>query len=150
MPLVVSVLSNRLASNFAAPAAEAGGCGQQWADAVKAYAAAIVPPVTAPALESAAAALAGALGGAFASPSAIGGMESAFAAFGAALALGMAPTFTGVPPAGAVGFASQFGGAAPETHGAAAGAIAGRIDAWLRTGTATLTASPNTPVPAWS
>jgi len=150
MPLVVSVLSSKLASNFAAPAADAAGCGQQWADAVKAYAASIVPPVLTPALESAASALAGALGGAFASPSAIGGMESAFAAFGAALAAGMAPTFAGVPPAGPVGFASQFGGSAPETHGAAASAIAGRIDVWLRTGSATIVAPPNTPVPAWS
>lgn len=147
MPLVVSVLSNALASNFAAPAADAGGCGQQWADAVKAYAAGLVPPSTA--LDAAAATLAGALGGAFASPSAIGGMESAFAAFGATLAAGMAPTFTGVPPSGPVGFADQFGGPAPETHGAAAGAIAGRIDAWMKTGSATLVAPPNTTTP-WS
>lgn len=147
MPLDISVLSNELASNFAAPAADAGGCGQQWADAVKAYASGLVPPSTA--LDAAAAALAGALGGAFASPSAIGGMESAFAAFGASVALGMAPTFTGVPPAGPVGFAAQFGGAAPPTHGAAAGAIAGRIDAWFKTGSAVLVAPPNTTTP-WS
>jgi hypothetical protein len=150
MPLVVSVLSDKLASNFAAPAADAGGCGQQWADAVKAYAASAVPPVAGPALDGAAAALASALGSAFASPSAIGGMESGFAAFGAALAVGMAPTFAGVPPSGPVGFASQFGGPAPETHAAAASAIAGRIDAWLRTGSATLVAPPNTVIPAWS
>jgi hypothetical protein len=149
MPLVLSVLSGQLATNFAAPAADAAGCGQQWAEAVKAYASAIVPPVPPPALESAVAALAGALGGAFASPSATGGMESGFAAFGAALAAGMAPAFTGVPPAGLVGFAAQFGGAAPATHGEAAGAIAGRIDAWLKTGTATLVAPPFTTTP-WS
>jgi hypothetical protein len=61
------------------------------------------------------------------------------------VALGIAPAFAGVPPAGPVGFAAQFGGAAPETHAAAGGAIAGRIDAWMKTGSATLVAPPNTP-----
>jgi hypothetical protein len=147
MPLNVAALNNGLASCFADPAPDAGGCGQQWADAVKAYAAAIVPPVPAPALDAAAAALAGALGGAFSTPSAIGGMESAFATFGAAIAVGMAPLFTGVPPSGQVGFAAQFGGAPPATHGEAASAIAGRIDAWMKTGSATLVAPPNTVTP---
>lgn len=146
MPLNQAALSNGLASCFAAPAADAGGCGQQWADAVKAYAAGIVPPVPTPALEGAASALAGALGGAFSNPSAIAGMESAFAAFGAALAAGMLPAWASTPPAGQVGFAAQFGGAPPGTHGEAAGAIAGRIHAWMVTGSATLVAPPNTPV----
>lgn len=146
MPLNLPALSNGLASCFSAPAADAAGCGQQWADAVKEYAAGIVPPVPTPALEGAASALASALGGAFSNPSAIAGMESAFAAFGASVALGMAPTFAGVPPAGPVGFADQFAGAAPETHGEAASAIAERIDVWMKSGTATLVAPPNTPV----
>lgn len=149
MPLNLPALSNGLASCFSAPAADAAGCGQQWADAVKEYAAGIVPPVPMPALEAAAAALAGALGGAFSNPSAIAGMESAFSAFGASVALGMAPTFAGVPPAGPVGFAAQFGGAAPETHNEAASAIASRIDTWMKTGSATLVAPPNTVTP-WS
>jgi hypothetical protein len=59
----------------------------------------------------------------------------------------MAPLFTGAPPAGQVGFAPQFGGAPPQTHGEAAGAIAGRIDAWMKTGSATLVAPPNTVTP---
>jgi hypothetical protein len=111
---------------------------------VKTYAAAVVPPSTT--VEAAAATLASALGSAFASPSAIPAMELAFTAFGASVALGMAPTFAGVPPAGPVGFAAQFGGAAPETHGEAASAIAGRVDVWMKSGTATLVAPPNTPV----
>ena len=149
MPLNVAALSNGLASCFASPAADAAGCGQQWADAVKDYAVGIVPPVPAPALEAAATALAGALGGAFSNPSAIPAMEQGFAAFGAAMALGMAPAFAGVPPAGPVGFAAQFGGSPPQTHGEAAGAIAGRIQAWMQTGSATLVAPPNTVTP-WS
>lgn len=148
--LNIALLEQGLTDAFANPPASASGCGEAWANAVKAYCSAVVPPVLTPAIESAASALAGALGGAFSSPSAIGSMESAFAAFGAALALGMAPTFAGVPPAGPVGFASQFGGPAPTTHGAAASAIAGRIDSWMRTGSATLVAPPNTPIPAWS
>jgi hypothetical protein len=144
MPLALPALSNGLASCFASPAEDAAGCGQQWADAVKAYAAAVVPPSTT--VEAAAATLAGALGAAFATPAAIPAMESAFAAFGASVALGMAPAFAGVPPAGPVGFAAQFAGAAPETHGEAASAIAGRIDVWMKSGTATLVAPPNTPV----
>lgn len=147
MPLVVSTLSSALASNFAAPAADAAGCGQQWADAVQAYAAAVVPPSTT--VAAAAATLAGALGSAFASPSAIGPMETAFAAFGATVASGMAPAFTGVPPAGPVGFASVFGGALPETHGEAASNVASAIDAWMKSGSATLVAPPNTTAP-WS
>lgn len=147
MPVNPSGLSNSLASNFASPAADAAGCAQQWADAVKSYAADVVPPSTT--LETAAAALQSGLATAFAAPSAIAGMEQAFSAFGTSLAVGMAPTFTGAPPPGPVGFANQFGGPAPETHGAAAGAIASLIDTWFRTGTATLVAPPNTVTP-WS
>jgi hypothetical protein len=145
MPLDVSKLAGELASTFAAPASDTGGCGQQWADAMKLYAADLVPPSTK--LEDAATALAGALAGAFASPSAIAPMETAFAAFGATLALGQAPLFTGTPPGVPVGFVAQFAGPAPATHGAAASAIAARIHAWMQTGTVTLVAPPNTVTP---
>jgi hypothetical protein len=97
---------------------------------------------------AAAEALEGQLAAAFASPNAIPDMESAFAAFAAAVGLGMAG-WTPTPPAGPVGFAGQFGGPAPETHGAAAGAIASIIDTWMRTGSATLVAPPFTVAP-WS
>jgi hypothetical protein len=145
MPLDSSLLSNKLAALFADPPADAASCGQQWGAAMKDYAASLVPLSTT--IESAAATLGGALGGAFANASAIGGLEAAFSAFGVAVALGQAPAFAGIPPAGLVGFAAQFGGPAPETHGAAASAIAGRIDAWMKTGSATLVAPPNTSTP---
>lgn len=147
MPLHASSLGGQLASNFESPAADAAGCGQQWANAMKAYAAGLVPPSTQ--VETAAGTLAGALGAAFGSPAAIPAMELAFAAFGATVALGQAPAFTGTPPAGPVGFAAHFGGAKPETHGAAGSALADKIDAWMKTGTATLVAPPNTVTP-WS
>lgn len=145
MPLNVASLSNELASNFAAPGADAGACAQQWAAAVQAYAAAVVPPSLT--LAAAASALQSGLASAFGSPNAIPGMESALASFGASLAGGMAPTFTGVPPAGPVGFAALFGGAAPETHGAAGSAVASNIDTWMKTGSATLVAPPFTVSP---
>jgi hypothetical protein len=145
MPLNPSALSNGLESCFANPAPDAGGCGQQWANAMQSYAAALVPPSTT--IAAAATTLAGALGAAFATPAAIGAMESAFSAFGATVALGQAPLFAGVPPSGPVGFAAQFGGPAPETHGEAASAIARRIDTWMRTGVGNLVAPPNTPTP---
>lgn len=147
MPLDSSLLANKLAALFADPPPDAGACGQAWGDAMKDYAAGLVPPSTA--VAAAAGTLGGALGAAFATPSAIGGMEAAFAAFGATVALGQAPLYTGAPPADPVGFAAQFGGPAPETHGAAASAIAGRIHTWMATGSATLVALPNTVLP-WS
>jgi hypothetical protein len=147
MPLDVSALSSGLAECFAHPAADAAGCAGQWADAAQAYASGIVPPSTT--VNAAAEALEGALAGAFASPAAIPVMESAFAAFAVSIASGMAPLFTGAPPSGPVGFAGQFAGPAPETHGEAAGAIASLIDTWMKSGTATLVALPNT-VTSWS
>ncbi len=146
MPLAPSSLSSGIESVAASPPATAAGCAQAWADAVQSYAAGIVPPSAT--VAAAAAALAGALTAAFGAPDAAPGMESAFAAFAASLGGGMAghvPT----PPAGQVGFASQFSGPAPATHSAAAAAIAGRIDTWLRTGLSTLVAPPNTVIP-WS
>jgi hypothetical protein len=75
-------------------------------------------------------------------------METGFAAFAAAVGLGMAG-YTPVPPAAPVGFATQFAGPKPETHAAAAQEIASLINDWLTTGSATLIAPPFTVVP-WS
>jgi len=135
MPLVSSVLANGLASLFADPPPDAAACGQAWGDAVKDYAAGLVPPSTT--MTAAAATLGGALGEAFATPSAIPAMEAAFAAFGVAVAGGQLPAFVGTPPPAPVGFAEQFAGPAPNSPGEAASAIAGKIDTWMRTGSAT-------------
>lgn len=145
MPLVSSLLADKLAALFADPPPDAAACGRAWGDAVKDYAADLVPPSTA--VDSAASALGADLGAAFATPAAIGAMEGAFSTFGATVAAGQAPTFTGAPPSGPVGFAAQFAGPKPETHGEAASAIAGRIDVWMKTGSATLVAPPNTVTP---
>lgn len=147
MPLDPAALRDNLEATFAEPDGTAAGCADQWAAAMQAYAAGITPPSLA--VNAAAEDLGAALATAFAKPSAIPDMEQAFTAFAAQVGLGMAPAYTGAPPAGPVGFAPQFAGAAPATHAAAASAIASRIDTWMRTGSATLVAPPNTVQP-WS
>lgn len=146
MPLALPALQSGLESAFASPPATVPQCAQAWADAVQSWAAGIMPASTT--VAAAAATLAGALTSAFQAPAAAPGMESAFAAFAASVGLGMAG-FAPTPPVAPVGFAQQFGGPHPATHAAAAQAIAGLIDAWMRTGIGTLIAPPNTPVP-WS
>jgi hypothetical protein len=98
-----------------------------------------VPPSTT--VASAAATLASSLASAAAAP-----FDAAFASFAAAVALGQAPTFTGVPPAAPLGIASLLALMQP-THAAAAAAFASLIDTWTKTGTAVLVAPPNTVVP---
>lgn len=138
MSLDEAALESGIESAAAQPASTSAGCAGQWADAVKAFAAGVVPPSTA--VAAAASALESALAGAFASPAAAPGMEAAFTAFGATVAAGMAPAFTAVPPPAPVGFASLFAGPKPETHAQAASAVANLINTWAKTGTATPTA----------
>lgn len=143
MPLDIGALQGGIEGACSSPSDTAAGSAGQWAAAVRDYASGIVPPSTT--VSAAAATLEGALAGAFASPAAAPLMEAAFAAFGVTVAAGMLPLYAGVPPSGPVGFASQFGGPKPETHAAAASAVASLIDTWMKTGTATLVAPPNTP-----
>ena len=146
MALVAATLQLALESAFASPGPDYASCAQGWANAMVSYASPIVLASTA--VSAAGTALAGALAAAFATPSAIPGMESAFHAFAASVGLGMVG-FAPVPPAGPVGFAGQFAGPKPTTHGAAAQSVASLIDSWMRTGVSTLIAPPNTVVP-WS
>ena len=106
---------------------------QEWAAAMKAYVAAMVPPSTA--VDAAATALEGALIAAFSMKPAAPSLEAAFAAFAATLSGGMAPAVPVVPPA-PVGFADLFlmPPAATSLEGIAR--VAGKIDIWMRTGTA--------------
>lgn len=145
MPLIEATLAAKLRANFEQPGKNFGEAARQWADAVRDYAAPIVPPSTT--VAAAADALAAALVTAFGTPS-VPGMEAAFGAFAVAVGGGMAG-FTPVPPPGPVGFAALFTGPYPETSAAAAQIVAARIHAWLATGTATLVAPPNTLTP-WS
>lgn len=146
MPLNQTALTQALAQVFAHAPKTHAACAQKWADAVRAYAAGVVPPSTT--VTAAAGPLASALATAFAAKDAIPGMESAFAAFAVAVGGGMVG-YTPVPPAGAVGFQALFAGPKPKTHAAAAAQIASRIQAWMTTGISTLIAPPNTALP-WS
>ncbi len=146
MPVALPALQSGLSGVASDPPPSIAECAQAWADAVQSYAAGVIPPSTT--VAAAASALAGALVSAFGAPAAAPGMESAFAAFAATVGGGMAGWLP-VPPPAPVGFATQFAGPKPATHAAAASAVASLIDAWFRTGTATLIAPPNTLVP-WS
>jgi hypothetical protein len=149
MPLDAATLQTELETFFvdcahADPALSAAECGARWADAVGAYAAGIVPPSTT--VAAASSALSAALAGAFTSPSgAAPGFDAAFAAFAVTVAAGMLPTYTGVPPAVALGVAGQLASNI-DTHAAAAASWALFLDAWFRTGSAALVAPPNTVV----
>jgi hypothetical protein len=146
MPLNAGALSSGLSSCFSNPPPSAGACASQWASAVQSWAAGIVPASTT--VSAAVSTLEGALAAAFATPNCAPALESAFAAFAVTVGGGMvgyAPT----PPPAPVGFAPQFAGAKPPTAGAAASAIAGLIEPWMKTGIGTLIAPPNTPQP-WS
>jgi branched-subunit amino acid ABC-type transport system permease component len=148
MPLEAATLKSDLASIAANPPATVPECAQAWADAVGAYASGVAPPSTT--VEAAKGALAGALATAFGSPAAAPGMDAAITAFAVTVAGGMLPLYTGVPPSGPVGFAAQFAGPMPETHADAGEQVGGLIHDWMTTGSATLVAPPNTPVPKWT
>lgn len=148
MPLDVATLQSDIAAICANPPADAAGCGQAWAAAVGKYASGVVPSSTT--VSAAQSALAGALTAAFVpNGGAAPLMETAFAAFAVTVAGGMAPLFTGVPPAAPVGFAAQFAGPMPETPADAGSQIGSLIDKWMKTGKAALVAPPNTVTP-WS
>jgi len=142
MPLDAPGLKSALADLGESPPATIALVAQAWADAMSSYASGVVPASTT--VSAAAATLASALATAFAAPAAAPGMESAFAAFAATVGGGMAG-WTAVPPPSPVGFAAQFAGPYPETHEDAGDQIGTLIDSWMKTGTATLIAPPNTP-----
>jgi hypothetical protein len=135
MPLDTTELFDGLLDVAANPGPDIPTCAQQWADAVEAYATAIVPASTT--VSTAASALKSDLEVAFAVPlGAAPLMETAFATFATTVGTGMAPAFTATPPPGPVGFATQFA-LFPATHALAATALTNLIDAWAKTGTAT-------------
>jgi hypothetical protein len=144
MSLDSAALQDALLSLFSAPPATALECAAAWADAMRAHATGIVPPSTT--VDAACSTLEGALAAAFATPAAAALVDAAFAAFALALGLGMAPLYTATPPPAILGIGTLLATSQP-THDAAATAFGALIDAWLRTGTATLVAPPNTVVP---
>jgi hypothetical protein len=149
MPLNTAGLQSDLEALFAAPPPTAAECAQAWSDAFAAYVAGVVPPALPAAVSAAADAMAAQLTAAFQGPAAPADFDVACTAFAAAVALGMAPTFTGAPPPAPLLIVSLLGSPQP-THAAAAAAFAALIDTWMRTGSAVLVAPPFTVIPAWS
>jgi hypothetical protein len=123
-----------------------------WQAAADSYAAGIVPPSTT--VAAAGATLAATLTSVFASggdpASKAAAMEAALLSWATAIGLGMLPAFTATPPPGVIGFAAEFAKPPNQwaaTYAAAATLWAGLIDAWMKTGLATLNVPPNTVVP---
>lgn len=145
MALLLSALTAGLESVAADPPATEALCAVDWADAVEAYAIGIVPPSTT--VVAAAAVLSIALTAAFNLAAAAPAMETGFATFALAVGGGMAG-FVSTPPPGIVGFVAQFAGPKPTTHAAAATAVGGIIDIWMRTGSSVPTGG-GPPIP-WS
>lgn len=125
----------------------ASDAGEKWADAIASGFSGLVPSSTT--VSTAKTVLQTALTAAFQdlNGGCITKMEAAMAAFGATVATGMLPTYTGVPPAGPVGFASVF--TSPVNNNSWCAQVATKIQQWVTTGTATLVAPPNTVIP-WS
>ena len=148
MPLDPSGLESDLASFFAAPPLLMDGedvdlpgsrtaCAQAWADAIESYATVIVPASTA--VAGAAITFRLLLVSLFASATTVSaaasGFDTAMASFAAELGTGMTG-FTATPPPAPLGSSSLLS-TTQATHGAAAAAWKTKIDAWMKTGTAT-------------
>lgn len=146
MPLAPPVLQSALAALFAEPPLLVAECAEAWGSAVRDYALGIVPPSLT--VAAAATALTTALAAAFATPVAAPSIDAAFAAFAVAVGAGMAPAFVAVPPPAPLGVAALLGAPQP-THAGAAALFASTLDAWFRTGSATLAVPPFTPT-VWS
>lgn len=157
MPLAIGALKASpglpgAGANTAAPSGAAAA--QLWATAVGAWAAGIVPASVG--VAAAQSALQATLAGLFGTPRSTAGeiatlagaLESAHVAFATAVGLGMAG-YTPVPPPGPIGFLAILTAGPRDSSQEAADEIADALDAWMRTGTATLIAPPNTVTP-WS
>ena len=147
MTLDKSALQSDLQSLFEKPPRLESECAHLWAEAMKKFATAVGPPSTQ--VDLAASTMEGLLAGFAQADQAASLLEGAATKFASVVAAGMAlaPTpYLGVPPAGSVGFAAIF--LAPTADPAArATALTNAVDTWMKTGTATLTAPPNTSWP---
>ena len=135
MPLVASALASGLEPLFDTSPLDAGACAAQWADALSAYAAAIVPPSTQ--VTSAADAFEGAVVGMDQADQAETAIRAGLTAFAGVLSAGMQPAFSGVPPVAP--WEHTFSNTLSASE--AAQVVADSIDAWMKTGSAMNNAS---------
>jgi hypothetical protein len=146
MPLDTTALEDGLSALFTSPPITAEACAAAWAAGVRDYAAGVVPPSTT--VAAAATVLEADLASAFTMPSGVAAFDAAFTSFAVTVGLGMAPAYTAAPPPAPLGVAALLATSQP-THEAAVAGFLALIDAWFRTGLATLVAPPNTIIP-WS
>lgn len=147
MPLSVPALLEALPGAAGRPGpASVADAAAQWAAAMQAYVAAIIPFSTT--IEAATLVLEAGLATAFAARPAVALMESAFAQYAVALGGGMAGAgFVATPPPAPVGFAALFAMGPAATREEGLQRLAAQIDVWMKTGIAALSAPPNTPQP---
>lgn len=146
MPINGPGMKSALQTGFSSGATTYAAAANSWGDAVQTGTASIIPASTT--VAAAATTLKTALAAAFAASNAVPGMVTAFTAFAVTVAAGQLPLYTGVPPASPIDFASIFS-SPRDSHSDAAQAVSDLIETWLKTGSATLVAPPNTVVP-WS
>lgn len=145
MPLLISALQTGLpGAGEADYPTTIEGCAAAWRQAIEGWAAGIVPPSTT--VGAAAAALEGQLVAAF-TASSLSAVDDALTAFALAVGVGMLPAYVAVPPAAGPGLVVLLRNARPPTRQAAIDLVAGTLDTWMRTGTATLVAPPFTVLP---
>lgn len=144
MPLVLAALRQGLPGARGDYPASYDEAAHAWASAVRSWASGMVPTSTTVAVASLA--LERDLADAFAQRAGAAALEAAFARFARAVGLGMAG-YVAVPPPGQVGFAALFRGPPRVTRQDGIALVAGKLDVWMRTGTATLIAPPGTVVP---
>jgi len=129
---------------------DAADAADEWSEAISAYVAAVVPPALPAKLALAQENLRATLAAAWSSPThdpiaGAGQLEQALHLFALDLCAGMAPAYVALPPPGLVGFAALFVTRPfPTTRAQGITRFANAIDAWFRTGTATLAAPPYT------
>lgn len=145
MPLNTTALNAGLLQLFSSPPDTTNGCAAAWAQAMEDYAVGIFPPSTT--VSAAATALEAELLTVFQSNDSkdmLPLMETAFANFATLVGTGMAAAnWAAVPPPGDIGF-SAYCDITIATHAEAAADFTTRINAWMITGTATLTVPPFT------
>ena len=143
MALAKATLKQGLKELFQNPNADPLVLAGQWAGVMQTYASGLTPVSTAAA--TAAAALKVSLAKLFVKPDPpqVAGMDTAFMAFAAALAVGQLPLNTGIPPTALPGFALPS--PLVESHEDAAETFATRIHAWMLKGKTALVAPPNSP-----
>jgi hypothetical protein len=153
MPLIPTILIQELSRFMDSKSSSFQGfpgretVGQAWADAVDAYAAAIIPPsTTSPACKTA---LAGALAGMSSPNGALVVLPAGFTGYAAVLGGGMAPTFIATPPPVPLNLSPAFSlGMSRAPAAEVIAQIAALVDAWFRTGIAVpLIGGPSVP---WS